>query len=77
MIASMKLTITDPAEQKPMAIFLVSEACAVPLVGEVICHSLNVNTALRLIALFRATLKAYINCMTLFINRKRSITVHD
>ena len=31
-----KLTITDLAEQKPMVIFLVSDACAVPLVSEVI-----------------------------------------
>ena len=60
MIISMKLTITDLAEQKPMDIFLVSEACAVRLVGEVLCHSLNVNKALRPKALFRATWKAYI-----------------
>ena len=51
----MKLTITDLAIQKPMVIFLVSEVCAAPLVGEVICHSLNVNKALRSKALFRAT----------------------
>ena len=58
----MKLTFTDLAEQKPMVIFLVSEACAVPLVSEVICHSLNVNKALRSKALFRATWKT---CMKL------------
>ena len=39
----MKLTITDLDEQKPMVVFLVSEACAVPLVGDVICHFLNVK----------------------------------
>ena len=56
MIISTKLTITDLAEQKPMVIFLVSEAYAVPLVSEVFfCHSLNVNKALRSKALFRAT----------------------
>ena len=60
MIISMKLTITDLAEQKPMVSFLVLEACAVPLVGEIICHSLNVNKALKPKALFRATWKAYI-----------------
>ena len=60
MIISMKLTLTDLTEQKPMTIFLVSEACAVPLVGEVVCHSLNVNKALRPKALFHATWKAYI-----------------
>ena len=60
MIISMKLTITDLAEQKQMVILLVSEACAVPLVGEVICHSLNVNKALRPKALFRAIWKASI-----------------
>ena len=48
----MKLTITDLAEQEPMVIFLVSEACAVPLVSEVIFHSLSVNKALRSKALF-------------------------
>ena len=58
MIISTKLTITDLAEQKPVVIFLVSEACAVPLVSEVICHSLNVNKALRSKALFHATWKA-------------------
>ena len=58
MLISMKLTITDLAEQMPTVIFLVSEACAVPLVGEVICHSLN--EALRPKALFRATWKANI-----------------
>ena len=47
MIINTKLTITDLVEQKPMAIFLVLEACAVPLVSEFICHSLNVNKALR------------------------------
>ena len=47
MIISAKLTITDIAEQKPMIIFLVPEACAVPLVIEVICHSLNVSKPLR------------------------------
>ena len=41
MIISTKLTITDLVEQKPVVIFLVSEVCAVPLVSEVICHSLN------------------------------------
>ena len=60
MIINMKLTITDLAEQKPMVIFLVSEVCAVPLVGEFICHSLNNNKALRPKALFRATWKTYI-----------------
>ena len=54
----MKLTFTDLAEQKPMVFFLVSEACVVPLVSEVICHSLNVNKASRSKALFRATWKA-------------------
>ena len=57
MIISTKLTIIDLAEQKPMVIFLVSEACAVPLVSEVMCHSLNVNKALRSKTLFRATWK--------------------
>ena len=56
----MKLTITDLAEQKPMVIFLVSETCTFPLVREVICHSLNVNKALRAKASFRGTWKAYI-----------------
>ena len=56
------MIITDLAEQKPMVIFLVSEACAVPLVSKVICHSLNVNKAFRSKALFRATWKA---CMKL------------
>ena len=60
MIISMKLTITNLAEQKPMGIFLVSEACAVSLVGELICHSLNVNKALGTKEFFRATWKAYI-----------------
>ena len=55
----MKLTITDLAEQKPMVIFLVSETYAFPLVREVICHSLNVNKALRPKALFRGTRKKY------------------
>ena len=62
MIISTKLTITDLAEQKRMVIFLVSEACAVPLVSDVICHYLNVNKALRSKALFRVTWKA---CMKL------------
>ena len=52
MIISTKLIMTDLAEQKPMIIFLVSEVCAVPLVSEVICHSLNVNKALRSKELF-------------------------
>ena len=56
----MKLTHTDLPEQKPMVIVLVSEACAVPLVGKVICHSLIVNKALRPKVLFRATCKAHI-----------------
>ena len=60
MIIHMKLTIMDLAEQKPMVIFLMSKACAVPLVCKVICHSLNVNKALRLKVLFPATWKAYI-----------------
>ena len=60
MIIIMKLTITDLAKQKPTVIILVSEACAVLPVGEVLCHSLNVNKALRPNALFRATWKAYI-----------------
>ena len=61
MIISMKLTITDLAEQKSMVIFLVSETSAVAPVGEVICRFLNVvNKALRPKALFRATWKAYI-----------------
>ena len=30
----MKLAITDLAEQKPMVILLVSEACAFPLVSK-------------------------------------------
>ena len=47
MIIRMILRVTDLAEQKPMVIFLVPEACAVPLVGEVICHSLNANKAMR------------------------------
>ena len=59
MTISMKLTITDPAKQKPMVIFLVSEAGAVPLVSEVIFHYLNVNKALKSKALFRTTWKAY------------------
>ena len=54
MIISTKVTIADLAEQKPMVMFLMSEACAVPLVSEVICHSLNVNKALRSKALFLA-----------------------
>ena len=52
---------TDLAEQK-LVIVLVSEACAVPLVSEVICHSLNVNKALRAKALICGTWKA---CMKL------------
>ena len=59
MIIRMKLTITDLAEQKSMVIFLVSEACALPPAGEVICHSLNVNEALRPKALFCMTWKVY------------------
>ena len=39
---------------------VVSEAWAVLLVGQVICHPLNVNKALRPKSLFRATWKAYI-----------------
>ena len=62
MIISTKLTITDLAEQKPMVIFLMSEACAVPLVSEIICHYLNVNKALRSKTLFHATWKV---CMKL------------
>ena len=62
MIVSMKLTITDLTAQNPMVIFLVSEACAVPLVSEVICHSLNVNKALRSKTLFYTTWKV---CMKL------------
>ena len=76
MIISMKLTITDLAEQKPMFIFLVSDVCAVPLVGEVICHSLNVNKVLRPKALFRATWKAYIKLDYPVHYRQRSINVH-
>ena len=62
MTIRMKLTFTDLAEQKPTVIFLVQGACAVPLVSEIICHSLNVNKALRSKALFCATWKA---CMKL------------
>ena len=57
MIISIKLTFTDLVEQKSMVIFLVSEASAVPLVGEVICHSLNINKALIPKALFHALVK--------------------
>ena len=55
MIISTKLTITDLAEQKPVVIFLMSEASDVPLVSECICHTLNVTKALRSKALFHAT----------------------
>ena len=60
MIISMKLIIKDLAKQKPVVIFVVLEACAVPIVCEVICHSLNVNEALRPKVLFHATWEAYI-----------------
>ena len=60
MIISMKLTITDLLNKNQWSFFLVSEACAVPLISEVICHSLNVNKALRSKVLFRVTWKACI-----------------
>ena len=59
----MKLTISylaDLAEQKPVVIFLRSEACVAPLASEVIFFSLNINKALRPKASFRVTWRTYI-----------------